>query len=225
MEAEASALGDVPSAQVGGHDENRVLEVDHTAVVVREMPLIQHLQKDVEDVRVGLLDLVQKHDGVGPAAHRLRERTGVLVAHVSRRRSNKSRDGELLHVLAHVHPNQSVAIGEQEFREGPGQLGLADSGGAREDERPDGAVRILQPRTAAPDGPRDGRDGIVLAHHTLVDLLLHVDETLRFGLLQPGDRNARPAADDEGHVLGPDLGAVTLALFFPVVLLAPDPLL
>ena len=45
-------------AQVAGHDDHRVLEVRGAALGVRQAPVVEDLQQEVEDVRVGLLDLV-----------------------------------------------------------------------------------------------------------------------------------------------------------------------
>ena len=58
-------LGDVRvqdelAADVGGHDDHRVLEVHGAAVPVGEPAVVQDLQQEVEDVRVGLLDLVKR---------------------------------------------------------------------------------------------------------------------------------------------------------------------
>ena len=48
-------------AHVRRHDHDGVLEVDDSAVVVGEVSLIEHLQQDVEDVRVCLLDFIEQH--------------------------------------------------------------------------------------------------------------------------------------------------------------------
>src|SRR3712207_7757094 len=47
---------------VGGHDEDDVVEVRLLPVVVGERRVVHHLQKDVEEVRVRLLDLVEDDD-------------------------------------------------------------------------------------------------------------------------------------------------------------------
>ena len=47
---------------VRGHDQDRVLEVHGAALAVGEAAVVQHLQQDVEDVVVGLLDLVEQDD-------------------------------------------------------------------------------------------------------------------------------------------------------------------
>ena len=63
---------------------------------------------DVEHVGVGLLDLVEQHDRVGPAAHRLGELAALLVADVAGGRADEPRHGVLLHVLGHVDADHRV---------------------------------------------------------------------------------------------------------------------
>ena len=66
-EAERAAPpGDQVRAQVAGHDQHGVLEVHGAALPVGEPAVVEHLEQDVEHVRVRLLDLVQQHDRVGP---------------------------------------------------------------------------------------------------------------------------------------------------------------
>ncbi len=183
LEPHAPALADVPAADVRRHDDDGVLEVDHTPVVVREMPFVEHLQQDVEHVRVRLLDLVEEDHGVGLAADGLGQRARVLVPHVSRRRADQAAHGELLHVLRHVDADQGLVIGEKETGEGPRELRLAHAGRPAEHEGADGPVRILQPGPRTPDGASDRRDRRVLPHDRGVELLLHAHQPLRLGLL------------------------------------------
>src|SRR3546814_2993861 len=58
--------------------------------------------------------------------------------------------------LAHVDTDHGVAVVEQEFGEGFGQLRLADAGRAEKEETPQRPVRVLQPGTAASDGSGHG---------------------------------------------------------------------
>ena len=86
--AEADAvvlLGQPLRADVGGHDDDRVLEVDDAALGVGQAPVLHHLQEDVEDLRMRLLDLIQQHDAVRPAAHRLGELPPLFVTDIARR--------------------------------------------------------------------------------------------------------------------------------------------
>ena len=63
-------LRDVVTADVRRHDHDGVLEVDRPPFPVGEPPVVEQLQHDVEHLGVRLLDLVEEHDGVGPAPHR-----------------------------------------------------------------------------------------------------------------------------------------------------------
>ena len=79
-------LADDPvAADVGGHDQDRVGEADRAALAVGEAAVVHDLQQRVEDVGVGLLDLVEQHHRVGPAPHRLGQLAALLVADVAGR--------------------------------------------------------------------------------------------------------------------------------------------
>ncbi len=111
----------------------------------------------------------------------------------------------LLLVLAHVDADHGAVVVEEEVRQRPGQLGLAHAGGAEEQERADGPVGVRQSGPAAADGVGHRDDGLVLAHHAIVEGLLHADELGQLGFHEPRDRDAGPAAHHLGHVLGVDL--------------------
>ena len=71
-EAQVAALLQEARAQVGGHDDDGVLEVHLVAEAVGQLAVFEHLQQDVVNVRVGLLDFVQQDDGVRDCASRAR---------------------------------------------------------------------------------------------------------------------------------------------------------
>ena len=88
-----------------------------------------------------LLDLVEQHDRERLAPHGLGELAAFLVADVARGRADEPADRVLLHVLRHVELDQRLFVTEQELGERLGQLGLADTRRAEEDERPRRALR------------------------------------------------------------------------------------
>ena len=151
---------------------------------------------------MGLLDLVQQDDAVGFAPYPLGKLSALLVAHVARRRADEPGDGELLHVFAHVDPDHVVLRIEQVFGQGPRQLGLAHAGGAEEQEGADGAVRVLEPRPAALDGPHDRVDGLVLPDDPGLEALLHPEDAVALGLGDLVHRDAGHLGHDGGDVLG-----------------------
>ena len=140
------------AAEVRGHDDQRVLEVDRAALAVGQAAVVEHLQQHVEHVRMRLLDLVEQHDLIGPAPHGFGQRAAFLVADIARRRADQPGDGVLLHVFRHVDAHHRVLVVEQERRQRLGQLGLADARGPEEHERADRPVRVLQAGARAAHG-------------------------------------------------------------------------
>ena len=103
VEADACAeVFQLASADIGGHDDDSVLEVHLATQAVGQLSVVEYLQKDVEDIGMSLLNLVEQDDGVGLAPNLLGQLSALLVADVSRRRTDETRDGEFLHILAHI---------------------------------------------------------------------------------------------------------------------------
>ena len=59
LETGGYRLTNVLGAQVGGHDDHRVLEVNHAPLGVREVSVFKDLQQRVENVRVGFFNLIE----------------------------------------------------------------------------------------------------------------------------------------------------------------------
>ena len=215
-EAERLALRDVARADVRRHDHDGVLEVDHAAVVVRQVTFVEHLQQDVEHVRMRLLDLVEQDDRVRLAADGLRQRARILVADVARRRADEPRHGELLHVLAHVDANQRRLVGEQELRQrrAPAPSCRRRSGRRRRTSRSDGCGSLSPARLR-----RIAFEIALIASSwpitVCVQLVFHPQQARGLRLLQTRHRNARPAADDERDLLLAEHRAVRLAPLLP----------
>ena len=121
-------------ADVAGHDDDGVAEVDRAALAIGKPPIIEYLQENVEDIRVGLLDFVEQHHAVRLAPDGLAELSTLLVADVARRRADEPRNGVFLHVLAHVDADHRRFVVEQKLGQCAGELGLADAGWPHENE-------------------------------------------------------------------------------------------
>ena len=113
----ARELLDQLGAEVRGHHDHGVAEVDRAALTVRQAAVVEHLEQHVEHVGVRLLDLVEQDHRVRLAAHRLGEITAFLVTDVARRRADQPRDGVLLHELGHVDADHRLFGVEQELGE------------------------------------------------------------------------------------------------------------
>src|SRR5919202_2289045 len=156
------------SPHVRCHDDHRVLEVHRPSLRVGETPVVQDLKEDVEDVRVGFLDLVEEDHAVGPPTHRLGELASLLVADVARRGADEPGDCVSLLVLAHVYLDEGLLLTEEELGEGTGELCLPYARGPEEDERAYGALRVLDASPGPTDGLGDGLHGPVLPDNALV---------------------------------------------------------
>ena len=189
-------------AEVRGHHDQGIAEVDGVALPVGEPAVVEHLQEDVEHVRMRLLDLVEQDDLIGPPPHRFGERAAFVVADIARRRADQARDRVLLHVLGHVDADQRVLVVEQIGRQRLGQLGLADAGGPQEHERADRPVRVLQARARAPHRGRDRLHRLLLADDALGEFALHAQELVLLAFEHAVDRHAGPARDHAGDVIG-----------------------
>ena len=213
---DALHLLDDRARDVRRHDDDDVLEVHGAALAVREAAVVEHLQEDGPDVGMGLLDLVEEDDGVGPAAHGFRELAALVVADVAGRRPDHAGDRVLLLVLGHVEADHRVLVVEEELRERAGELGLADARGAEEEERADGPLRVLHAGAGPADGRGHGLHGLVLPDDAQLQPLVHLQELLRLALDHLRDGHAGPLRDDRGdvllvHLLAQD-GAVLLEL-------------
>ena len=138
----ADAVQQVLAAQVGGEDDDGILEVHRPALAVGNASVVQHLQKHVEHVWVGLFHLVEQDDTIGAAAHRLGELAALFVAHVPRRGADEPGNRKLFHILAHVDAHQIFLTVKQGLGQRLGQFGLANPGGAQEQEGADGFFRV-----------------------------------------------------------------------------------
>ena len=202
-ESHRVALGGV-RAEIARHDHERVAEVHHAPAPVRQPPVFQYLEQDVEDVRVRLLDLVEQYHAERAAADGFGELPAVVVADVSRRRAHQARHRVLLHVLRHVHARHVLLVVEQELGERPRQLRLAHAGRAEKDEAADGPVRVSQPGAGAADGVGHRRHRRTLPDDALVQAVFHVEQPVRLAFEQPVDGDPRPRRHERPDVFGAD---------------------
>ncbi len=190
---------------VGGHDDDGVLEIHRPPLPVREPAVIQDLQQDVEHVRVSLLDLVEQDHGIGPAAHRFGQVAPLVVPHVPGRRADQPGDRVFFHVLRHVDADHSPFVVEEELGECARELGFPHPRGAEKNEGAHGTPDVLQPGACAADRVRHRLERGVLPEDPFPQPVLHVDQLLDFPFQHPGDRDPGPFGDHIGDVLLVDL--------------------
>ena len=192
-------------AQVAGHDDHCIAEIDGPPMPVCKATFIQQLQQHVEYLAVGFLNLVKQNHTVGPAADRLGQLSTFFIANISRRCANQARNGVFLLVFTHVDAHHCALVIEEKLGQSAGQLGLADSRRSKEYEGTDRSVGVLQtsPRTA--DGIGDHSHSITLADYSLMQPRLHVDQFFCLTFQQTRHRYPRPTRNDLGYLLRIDL--------------------
>ena len=190
----------------------------------RWAPVLEDLEERVEDVGVGLFDLVEEHDRERLAPHGLGELTAFVVTDVAGRRTDEPRDRVLLHVLRHVELDHRGLVTEQELGERLGGLGLPDTRRAEEDERPRRPLRVLEAGTRPADRLRHRLDRLVLTDDPLVQLLLHAEELRGLFLGELVDRDAGPQREHLGDRLFVHLVEEIDAFGAPLLFLLGAPL-
>ena len=68
-ETEAALFIYRANADVRRHDDNRVAEINHAPLRIGKASVFQNLKKDIENVGVRFLDLVEKHHAIRIAAN------------------------------------------------------------------------------------------------------------------------------------------------------------
>src|SRR5699024_4190798 len=103
-------------AEVGGQDDHGVAEVDGAALAIGKPTVIEDLQQDVEDIRVGFLEFIEKHSRVRTTTHCFGELTAGLVSDISWRRTDKTCDRVLLAVFGQIDTKHGRFLIEYELR-------------------------------------------------------------------------------------------------------------
>ena len=186
-------------------------------MAVGQAAIVQNLQQRVPHLRVRLFDFIKEHHAVRTPTHGLGQLAAFLVAHVSGRGSEKTRSRVLLAVFGHINAHQRVLVVEQEFGQRFGELGFAYTGGAEEDKRTRRALGVFQAGAAAPDGVGQRADGFVLPDDALLQPFFHAQQLFGLGFQHLRERDAGPARNHLGDVLGVDY---LVKLMFPFPLAA-----
>ena len=168
------------AADVAGHDDDRVLEINRAPLSVSDAAVVEHLKQRVEDIRMSFFNLIKQDDTVWATAHSLTELTSFFVTDISWRCTDQTAHAVLLHVLAHVDAGHCAVVIKEELGERFAQFGFPDAGGTKEQEAADRAVLILNASTRAAHRIAHGDDGIPLSDDACRKPFFHLHQ---FGAL------------------------------------------
>ena len=134
-------LHDRVGADVGGQQDQRVLEVDPPPGAVLHHALVEHLEEHFVDVGMGLLDFVEQDHAIGLPPHRFGQPAALAIADIAGRRAFQRRDRMRLLEFRHVDGDDVLLAAIERLGQRQRGLGLADARGAAEHEDADGLVR------------------------------------------------------------------------------------
>ena len=113
-------------------------------------------------------------------AYSLGQLTAFVIADVSRRRTDQTRYGMLLHVFAHIDTHHIAFIIKEDLCQGLSQLGFADTGRTKEYKGTNRTVRILDTGTCTNNSLADSLDCFILTDNMLVQDFLQVNKFSTF---------------------------------------------
>src|SRR5262249_54834930 len=100
---------------IRSHDDDRILEIYGATLTIGEPTVIKDLKHDVPNVWVCLLDFIEQDDGIRPPPHTFGQVSAFLVADISRRGADQTRDGVLFHVFGHVDSHHCTLVIKQKL--------------------------------------------------------------------------------------------------------------
>src|SRR5882757_2956516 len=133
----ARQLHDQLAPDIGGEDDQGVLEIDLSTVAIFHDALVEHLEENLMHVGMGLLDFVEQYHAVRLSPYRLGQSSAFAVTDIARRRAFQRRDGVRLLKLRHVDGDHVLLAAIERLGQRQRGLSLADTGGAGEHEYAD----------------------------------------------------------------------------------------
>jgi len=172
LRAFGAELHDGVGPGVRGQDDDRVFEIDAAPFPVLHLPLVEDLEEELQDVGMGLLDLVQENDGVGLSPDGFRQNATFPVSHVARRRPLQRGNRVGFLKLRHVDGDQVSLPPIQEVGKGQSRLGLADAAGPDEEKHTLRLLGILDLGEGSSDPMAHDLQGVVLPDDPAAEVLL-----------------------------------------------------
>src|SRR5258708_34311334 len=174
----ARVFEEVWAADVGCHDNEGVLEIHGAALAVGEPTVIEDLQKDIEYVVMRLFDFIEEQDTIGLAADRFGELPPFFITDVTRRRTDETSYGMLLHVFAHIDAHHIVLAIKQTLGQRSPQFRLADASRTKEDERTNRSLGVFEAGPSTDNGVRYCLHCFILSHNAFVQHMIQPEQLL-----------------------------------------------
>ena len=165
------------------------------------MSVIQHLKKNVEYIRMCLLNLVKQEHTVWIPPNLFRKLSTLFISYISWRGADQFRYAVLLHIFRHIYPDHGLLTAKYSLCQRFGQFCLTNPGRPKEQKRTNGAIRIFQSYTASFYCLGYCRHSFLLADHPLMEFLFQACKTFAFSFCQLLHRYLRPLGYNIRHRL------------------------
>ena len=120
--------GSCIATQIAGENDDTVLKTYPISLPVRQHTVFQNLQQHIQHIGVRFFNFIQQHHRCGVLADAFGKLTTLSIACVSGRRANQAGNGMLLHIFAHIKPQQGLLVAKQGPCQSAGQAGLSHTG-------------------------------------------------------------------------------------------------
>src|ERR1039458_7007562 len=181
---------------VAGEDDDGVLEIDFAALAIFHDALVEDLVEQLEDVGVSLFDFVEEHYGIRTAADGFGENAALAIADVAGRRALQSGNGMGFLELRHVDADEVFFAAIEQVGESESGFGLADTGGAGEEEDADGAAGVVERSAGGADTFGDAGEGVSLADDAAAEVVLEFEDCRDLVFEHLAERDSGPGGDD-----------------------------
>ena len=188
-------------AEVTCHNDDSVFEIHGTSLWVSNSSVIKHLKQYVEYIRMGFFHLIKEYYWVWLTPYSLCELSTLIIAYISRRRSDESWHWVLLHVLTHIESDHVVFIIKQTCRKCLCKLCLTYTCRSEEHKRTYRLCRILDACLWSDDSLCHLCDSVILSYYPLVQLLIEVKCLITLTLRKLCNRYSCPARYNECNFL------------------------
>ena len=207
-------------ADIRGHYNNAVLEIDPASLRVGQYAVIKYLEQHIENVGVRFFYFIKENNAVRSAADFFGQLTALVIADISGWRTDEPRGHVLLHIFGHIEPYHRVLVAEKRVGKCFAKLRFAYTCRAEENKRTGRAFGVFEPDSAAPYCPRDRADRLILADYSAVQLIFKMKQAFALRLSQLRDGYSSPRADYFGYIISRDLTYFLARFLAPAVLCA-----
>ena len=145
-------------------------------------------------------NLVDQHNRVWFSADFLCELSSFFIPDIPGRCSDKSADGELLHILTHIGTDKGIFAVKDVAGKRFCQLSFTDSSRTKKYERTDRPRRVFEPRSCPLYSLGDLVDSLILPDNFLFQLTCHIEQLFRLGLCNLDNRYTRHHGNNRGDI-------------------------